>query len=145
MPPGDPPQRPQQGPYQGQPREVRYPSGPHAPPGGGFHEGVGYRAPSQAIPRPDRRQTPPAHPIRQGASASYTPAPGTDPTMYSWDRLSTEQQEAVLRAVSRARVGRRGRTMRAIIIGIALVVVLAALVYVGLFVLHAGLLIGIPT
>jgi hypothetical protein len=48
----------------------------------------------------------------------------TDPTLYEWDRLSPEQQQAVLETIGGARAA-DSRSMRRTMLVIALVIVLA--------------------
>jgi hypothetical protein len=75
--------------------------------------------------------TPPGRPItRSGARRTFGRMPSarmarTDPSMYDWDRLSPEQQQAVLATIKAANLPRHGGTLLS---RTALIVVLVAAV-----------------
>jgi hypothetical protein len=82
--------------------------------------------PSRGAPPPVRRMPRPSGRRTFGRAPSARMA-RTDPTMYAWDRLSPEQQQAVLDTIKAARI-RRGdplldRRVLGILLAAALVVV----------------------
>lgn len=83
---------------------------------------------------PPGPRTPPGRPIsRSGARRTFGRLPSarmarTDPSMYDWDRLSPEQQQAVLATIKAANLPRHGgtllnRTMLIVVLVAALVLV----------------------
>lgn len=76
-----------------------------------------------------------------------TPAPSrTDPALYQWDHLSTEQQEAVLHMIhfnQRGGMSRMSRVMRVTLTVLVVVGLLAAFVLLALMILHLSSGVGI--
>lgn len=59
----------------------------------------------------------------------------TDPTMYEWDRLSPEQQQAVLDTIGSARQAKGGIQQKILLIGL-LVIIALGLVVIAAILLH---------
>lgn len=79
---------------------------------------------------------------RSHFSGQPTTVAPTDPSLYQWDRLSTEQQQAVLRTIRLSQRGGMSRVMRVVVGLLVFLGLLAAFAVLALLVFHLG---GITT
>lgn len=63
---------------------------------------------------------------------------GTDPSLYEWDRLSTEQQQAVLRTIRLSQHGGMSGALRVAVVLLVVLGLLAAFAVLALLVFHLG-------
>lgn len=90
--------------------------------------------PADGMQRPQRGAGPYAT-HEGGRPATGGKARRTDPTLYEWDRLSPEQQQAVLSAIGSAGQTRAGISRRVVVVGL-LVVALVAIVVIAAILWH---------
>lgn len=91
------------------------------------------RSPHRPLVRVPRDERPRQHPLPTR----------TDPSLYQWDRLTTAQQQAVLRTIRMSQRGRRGQVVLMVLVALTIVGLLVVCVLMMLWMLHHGGVAGI--